>query len=88
VLAVYGKAQRKRAASAGVPDGADDDTLGALERQILTHLRREPMPIDELVRTLQASSADLGTALSLLALSGRVIEAEGRYTLISRRRRC
>ena len=88
VLAVYGKAQRKRAASAGVPAGADDDTLGALERQILTHLRREPMPIDELARTLQASSADLGTALSLLVLSGRVIEAEGRYTLISRRRRC
>ena len=72
-----------------------NDVLAALGLQVLSKdpmhknkesdlplinlLLREPMNIDELSRAIGASSAVLGTQLSLLQLRGEIFEEQGKY---------
>ena len=85
VLACYGHT-RPPSTSADVPDDTERGA-GALERQILRCLGQEPMEIDALGRRLHVSPVELGTALSLLQVSGQVVEADGRVALSARRGR-
>ncbi len=50
-----------------------------LEQKILEHLRREPCELDMLARTFDVSASTLGTALSLMQLSGIISEESGKY---------
>lgn len=46
--------------------------LPPLEKKIIEQLQREPMEIDVLARTFGITTAELGTALSLMELKGRI----------------
>ena len=54
-------------------------SLGELERQILEMLQREPVEIDSLARVLGMPVAKLGTKLSVMQLSGCVVQEGGKY---------
>ncbi|TSC55898.1 MAG: hypothetical protein Greene071421_516 [Parcubacteria group bacterium Greene0714_21] len=51
----------------------------SLEQKILEQLRAEPKEIDELARLFEMSAAQIGSALSLLELSGAVTKEGGKY---------
>lgn len=51
----------------------------ALEHQILEYLARESVDIDTLTRVLNVEASHLGSVLSLMQLSGAVIEEQGKY---------
>ena len=50
-----------------------------LEQKILEHLRREPAELDILARTFAMSASELGSALSLMQLSGIISEEQGKF---------
>lgn len=50
-----------------------------MERQILEHLQREPLAVDDLVLALGISVSKLGTLLSLMQLKGLIAEERGKY---------
>ncbi len=55
----------------------------SLEQKILEQLQAEPREIDTLARLLQVSIAKIGSALSLLELSGAVTKEGGEYYIAS-----
>lgn len=57
----------------------DPRSKKSLEEKILEQLRTEPMEIDELARFLEIPVSKLGTALSLMQLSGIITEEGGKY---------
>ena len=54
-------------------------TANGLEAKILEVLKREPMEIDELSRMFGISSAQLGTALSFMAMQGLIFQEGRKY---------
>ncbi|MBI2577745.1 MAG: DNA-protecting protein DprA [Candidatus Wildermuthbacteria bacterium] len=52
------------------------------EKNIMEHLKREPMDLDTLSRASNISAAELGTALSLMQLNGFIAEDGGKYYVI------
>lgn len=55
------------------------NSFSPLEQKIFEHLRREPCELDILARTFGVSASALGTALSLMQLSGIISEESGTY---------
>lgn len=51
----------------------------ALEGRILEQLRAESLEVDQLARVLDTNVAELGTALSMMQLSGIISEEAGKY---------
>ncbi|MBI2642032.1 MAG: DNA-protecting protein DprA [Candidatus Wildermuthbacteria bacterium] len=56
-----------------------DSRSSPLEAKIVEQLRREPLEADELARALEVNISKLGTALSLMQLSGIIGEEGGKY---------
>lgn len=53
--------------------------LNTLEQSIVKKLQEEPMEIDDLTRWVNASSSELGVALSLMQIKGLIFEERGKY---------
>ena len=53
--------------------------LGGLEQRIIQELQQEPMEIDVLSRSLDISSAKIGTTMSLMQLKGLIFIENGKY---------
>ena len=88
VLGFYGKPPPLHLHLEGVPESACGHLPGGirtppegLQGRILNSLGTEPVELDALVHALQVTPAELGAALSLLELSGLVVETDGRYLL-------
>ena len=54
-------------------------SLQGLEKDLLTFLEREPMEIDELSRNFEIPVSQIGTALSLMAMKGLIIQKGRKY---------
>jgi len=53
--------------------------LSSIEQQIIQKLQQEPMEIDGLSRLLKISSAEIGTAMSLMQLKDLIFIENGKY---------
>jgi len=56
-----------------------DSSLNNLEQRIIQELQKEPMEIDILSRSLEISSAKIGTTMSLMQLKGLIFIENGKY---------
>ncbi len=54
-------------------------SLQGLEKDLLAFLKREPMEIDELSRNFEIPVSQIGTALSLMAMKGLIIQKGRKY---------
>lgn len=59
--------------------GYDDLPIFEVKNNILAVLSREPMCLDELCEALDFSVAELGSKITVLLLSGQIVEEGGRY---------
>lgn len=57
----------------------DPRLASPLEEKILEQLQREPLESDQLARVLETDTAELGTALTMMQLSGIINEENGKY---------
>ncbi len=56
-----------------------DNSLNDLEQRIIQKLQQEPMEIDVLSRSLEISSAKIGTTMSLMQLKNLIFIENGKY---------
>ena len=60
-------------------DAKPSMALNKEEQEIIEQLKREPMEVDTIARTLGVSAAKIGTTLSLMQLKGFINQESGKY---------
>jgi len=60
-------------------DIATSDVATTLEQDIIDQLKREPMGVDDIARTLVIPASKLGTTLTLMQLKGFINQESGKY---------